>query len=124
VIGHRHLLFVSALLQAGLGLLAALGQLLFTGANPVYLVTPMARAALVIVAAGSGRRWGLHTILVLEGLSVAGFWVSIGVGMLPPVDATVNLVGLLTNLALPGAMIWLAAWLLTDRSRLAPVTPR
>jgi hypothetical protein len=124
VIGHRYLLFVLALLQTGLGVLAALGQLLFTGANPVYLVAPLARAALLVVAAGSGRRWGLVTILVLEGLSVAGFWVSVGVGLLPPVDATVNLVGLLTNLVLPAAMTWLAAALLGDRSRRVPVVPR
>src|SRR5258706_7159301 len=92
-----------------MGLLAALGQLLFTGANPLYLVAPLARAALLVTAAATGRRWGLVAIVVLEGLSVTGFWISAAVGLLPWVDVTVNPVGLLGNLALPGAMIWLAA---------------
>jgi hypothetical protein len=113
VSGHRHLLLVLALLQAALGLLAALGQLLFTGANPLYLVAPLARAALLVAAAGSGRRWGLVALLVLEGLSIVGFFLSGLVGLLPWVDTTVNLVGLLANLAVPGVMLWLALRLLT-----------
>jgi hypothetical protein len=118
VSGHRHLLLVLALLQAALGLLAALGQLLFTGANPAYLVAPLGRAALVITAAAaaaSGRRWGPVAIVVLEGLSVAGLWISAMVGLLPWVDNTVNLVGLLSNLVLPAAMLYLAARLLATR---------
>ncbi len=81
-------------------MLAALGQLLFTGANPLYLIAPLARAALLIVAASSGRRFGLIAVVSLEGLSLAGFWLS-------------GLVGLLTNLALPAVMLWLALRLLT-----------
>jgi hypothetical protein len=113
VSGHRHLLLVLALLQAALGLLAAAGQLLFTGANPLYLVAPLARAALLIVAAASGRRWGLIAVVSLEGLSLVGFWLSGLVGLLPWVDDTVNLVGLLSNVVLPAVMLWLALRLLT-----------
>ena len=109
--GHRHLLLVLALLQAGAGLLAALGQLLFTGANPVYLAAPLGRAALLMTAAAAaaaGRRWGPVAVIVLEGLSVFGFWLSGLVGMLPWVDDTVTMTGLLANLLLPAAMLLLA----------------
>lgn len=110
--GHRQLLLVLALLQAAFGLLAALGQLLFVAGNPAYLAVPLLRAALLVTAAAVGRRWGTVAIVVLEGLSVAGFWVSAAVGLLPWVDATITPVGLLANVALPGAMAYLAARLL------------
>ena len=109
--GHRHLLLVLALFQAGTGLLAALGQLLFTGANPLYLVAPLGRAALLVTAASvtvAGRRWGPVAVIVLEGLSVFGFWLSGLVGVLPWVDDTVTVVGLLGNALLPAAMLYLA----------------
>jgi hypothetical protein len=114
---------VLALLQAALGLLAALGQLLFTGANPVYLVAPLARAVLLVVAAASGRRWGMVALLVLEGLSIVGFFLSGLVGLLPWVDTTVNLVGLLANLAVPAVMLWLALRLLTTPRSTLSVRP-
>lgn len=117
--GHRQLLLVFALLQAALGLLAALGQLLFVAGNPAYLAVPLLRAALLVTAAAVGRRWCMVAILVLEGLSITGFWVSAAVGLLPWVDATVTLVGLLANVALPGAMTYLAARLLAA----TPATP-
>jgi hypothetical protein len=112
VSGHRYLLLVFALLQAAAGVLAALGQLLFTGANPLYLTAPLGRGVLLVTAAsaaGAGRRWGPVAVIVLEGLSVVGFWVSAAVGLLPWVDSTVNPVGLLANLLLPAAMVYLAA---------------
>jgi hypothetical protein len=112
VSGHRRLLLVLALLQAAFGLLAALGQLLFVAGNPAYLAVPLVRAALLVTAAAVGRRWGMVAIVVLEGLSVTGFWVSAVVGLLPWVDVTVTPVGLLANVALPGAMTYLAARLL------------
>jgi len=115
VSGHRQLLLVLALLQAAFGLLAALGQLLFVAGNPAYLAVPLVRAALLVTAAAVGRRWGMVAIVVLEGLSVTGFWVSAVVGLLPWVDVTVTPVGLLANVALPGAMAYLAARLLAAR---------
>jgi hypothetical protein len=123
VSGHRNLLLVLALVQAALGGLAALGQLLFTGGNPVYLPVPVARAVLLVVAAlaaGAGRRWGAVVLIVLAGLSVAGWWLSALVGVLPWVDDTVNLVGLLANLALPAATLWLAVSCLRGGPRRAP----
>jgi hypothetical protein len=116
--GHRHLLFVLALLQAGMGLLAAAGQLLFTGANPLYLAAPLGRAALLVTAAAAataGRRWGPVAVIVLEGLSVFGFWLSGLVGLLPWVDDTVTMTGLLGNVVLPGAMLYLAVRVLAVR---------
>jgi hypothetical protein len=124
VSGHRHLLLVLALLQAALGLLAALGQLLFVAGNPAYLAVPVIRAALLVTAAAVGRRWGMVAIVVLEGLSVTGFWVSAAVGLLPWVDTTVNPVGLLANVVLPGAMTYLAARILAAApARPAPPLP-
>jgi hypothetical protein len=124
VSGHRHLLFVLALLQAGMGLLAALGQLLFTGANPLYLAAPLGRAALLVTAAAAataGRRWGPVAVIVLQGLSVFGFWLSGLVGLLPWVDDTVTMTGLLGNVVLPAAMLYLAVRVLATAGRPARV---
>ncbi len=124
--GHRHLLFVLALLQAGMALLAALGQLLFTGANPLYLAAPLGRAALLVTAAAAaaaGRRWGPVAVIVLEGLSVSGFWLSGLVGLLPWVDDTVTMTGLFGDVLLPAAMLYLAVRVLAGAGSPVPGRP-
>jgi hypothetical protein len=113
--GYAHLLHVLAVLQVGLGALAALGQLVFTGGQPWYLIVPVARAVGLLLAtraAVRGRRWGPVVIVVLEWLSLAGFGYSTLLGLLPWVSDTINLTGLLTNVALPAALLTLAVRLL------------
>src|SRR5262249_37932537 len=104
---------VLTVLQAGLGLLTLLGQLVVNAGNPLYLPVAVAHAVLLLVCgAVAHRRWAAVTLVVLEGLSVAGFWVSLAVGLLPWVVYPANLVGALTDLVLPAAVLYLAGRLL------------
>jgi hypothetical protein len=114
--GYADLARVLVVLQAGLGILALLGQLVVNGGNPLYLPVAVAHTALLLAcAAAPHRRWAMVTLVVLEGLSVAGFWVSLAVGLLPWVVYPANLVGVLTDLVLPAAVLYLAARLLAAR---------
>jgi hypothetical protein len=114
--GYAHLALVLVLLQGGTTLLAMLGELVVMGGNPLYLPVALAHAALVIVAGAAIRRvWGAIVLLVLECFSVLGFWLSVLVGLLPWVVYPVNLVGLLTNLLIPGTLALLAIRSLADR---------
>jgi hypothetical protein len=45
--------------------------------------------------------------VVLAWVTLAGVVLQFLVGLFPAVDYTLNLVGLMTNVALPGAVIWL-----------------
>src|SRR5215475_9970561 len=111
--GYADLARVLTLLQAALGILAMLGQLVVNGGNPLYLPVAVVHAVLLVVCGSAlRRRWAQVTLVVLEGLSVAGFWVSLAVGFLPWVVYPVNLVGVLTDLVLPGSVLYLAARLL------------
>jgi hypothetical protein len=117
--GYAHLALVLVLLQSAFGLLAMLGQLLVNGGNPLYLPVALAHAVLLVVAgANLRRRWAAVTLIVLEGLSLFGFWVSLTVGLLPWVAYPANPVGLLTGLVLPAALLYLAARALAE-SRVA-----
>jgi hypothetical protein len=112
----RQLAYVLVLLQAAMGALAGLGEVVVMGGNPIYLLVPAIRAALlVIVAVQLARRWAAITLIVLEGVSLIGFWLSVLAGMTPWVDYPVNLVGLLTNVVLPGVVLYLAVWVLANR---------
>jgi len=113
--------YVVCLMQAAFVLLGGLGEMLIMGANPLYLVLPVAKMVLLFVFAAkvvSGRRWAMVALIVLQGMTLVGFWLQLGAGMLPWVDFTVNLVGLLTNLVLPAAVLYLCASMLA-RSRAA-----
>ncbi|HEX6870106.1 MAG TPA: hypothetical protein VF163_03320 [Micromonosporaceae bacterium] len=108
-------IYVLCLLEVGFLLLAALGEVLLMGGNPAYLAVPLAKSALLVLLAATAlrnRRWALIALLVLHVLTLVGFWLQLAAAMLPFVTATVNLVGLLTNLALPVIVITLAARLL------------
>jgi hypothetical protein len=99
-----HVLLV---LQAAAGLVAMVGQLVMMGGSPLYLVVPVAKAAALLtlsVFLRRGGRWAAITLVVLEGLTLAGFALNAVVGILPWLDFTVTLTGLLTGLVLPGAV--------------------
>jgi hypothetical protein len=107
--GAADVAYVLLLLQAALGVLATLGLLLLMGGNPVYLVVGFGGPVLLIILAGGvarRRRWALFTVAILEVVSLGAYYLNLLVGLLPQVDVTVNLVGLLAQVALPIAIVW------------------
>jgi hypothetical protein len=101
---------VLSLLQVAFLLLAALGEVILMGGSASYLLPPVVKSVLLIVCATqalSRRRWALRTLTVLAWITLVGFALQQLVGLFPAVDATVNLVGLMTNVALPVAVILL-----------------
>jgi hypothetical protein len=114
--GYAQLAYVLVLLQAGLTTLATLGQLVVMGGNPAYLPVPLVHTVLLLVAGSMiRRRWAAVTLVALESLSLLGFWLSVLVGLLPWVEYPVNLTGLLTDVALPAVVLFLALWSLAYR---------
>src|SRR5262245_25342488 len=118
--GTADVVYVLCLMQAAFVLLAGLGELLLMGGSPAYLVMPVTKAVLLFIIAAkvvSGRRWAMITLIVLQGITAVGFWLQVVAGLLPFVDYTVNLVGLLTNVAMPVALIYLCSVLLARTPR-------
>ena len=104
-------LYVLCLMQGAFLLLAGLGELLLMGGNPAYLALPVAKLVLLLgwpPKVVKGRRWAGYTLIVVQVVTLAGFEAA-GRRRAPDPwpDFTLNLVGLLTNLALPIAVIWL-----------------
>ncbi len=100
--------YVLLLLQAALGALATLGLLVLMGGNPVYLIAGLGGPLLLAVLAGGvarRRRWALATVIAYELVSVGAYQLNLMVGVLPQVDVTVNLVGLLSQVGLPVAVV-------------------
>jgi len=80
------------------------------GGNPAFLLLPFVKSVLLLVfatAAVRRRRWGLRALFVLSWVTLAGFLLQLLVGLARPVDVTVNLVGLMTNVGVPVAVLWL-----------------
>ncbi len=118
--GQRHLIYVLALFEAALALIATLGQAVTMGGNPFYIVTGVAEAALFIVAAAvaaSGRRWGLIVLIVCDGLRLTGWGLSTLIGLLPWVQLPLTGATLTDGLILPLAVVLLAARLWSRTSR-------
>lgn len=110
--GAADVVYVLLLLQAAFGLLAVLGMVLIMGGNPAYAVVPLVKPVLLMVLAGAlvrGRRWARGGVIAIELLSLGSYSVNLLLGFLPELDITVNLVTVLTNCALPMAVIWLCA---------------
>jgi hypothetical protein len=111
--------YVLLLVQVGAGLLSMLGEVLFMGGNPLYALAPLTRAIATLVFAAlavRGRTGALIGVIVLQSLTLIGFTLSALVGLLPMLDFTPTLTGLLTGVALPVAVIIMC-------SRLLPVAP-
>jgi|SRR5690606_1129576 len=110
--------FVLCLLQVGFLLLAAVGEVLLMGGQAAYLLVPFAKVVLLLFFAAKAvarRPYALIGLIVLQCLTLLGFGVQLWASLLPMIDYTVNLVGLLTNLALPAAVVFLCARLLPAR---------
>ena len=99
-VARLDVVYVLCLMQVAFLLLAGLGELLLMGGNPAYLVLPVAKMVLLLVFATKvvkGRRWALVALIVLQVITLVGFGLQLVAGLLPMLDFTVNLVGLLTN---------------------------
>jgi len=107
--------YALVLLEGAFGLLAGLGMVVMMGGKPVYLLMPVAKlTALLIFATNAicGRRWAMIALIVSQAVSLLGFVLDVLVGLLLQVQFTINLVGLLTGVAMPVAVIRLCARLL------------
>jgi hypothetical protein len=98
-------------LQGAMGLTSALGVLTLMGFNPVYAVAPLVHAALLMTIGAllERRRWALVATIVAEALAIGGWQLQLLLGLLPQLDFTVNLTGLLSTLALPVTVLVLCA---------------
>ena len=106
--GAADVAYVLLLVQAALGALATLGLLFLMGANPVYLMVGLGGPLLLTILAGGvarRSRWALVTTTVLELVSLGAYQLNLLAGVLPQVDVTVNLVALLSQVALPVAVV-------------------
>jgi hypothetical protein len=105
---------VLLLVQVSAALLAALGELLFMGGNPIYLIEPIGRAVVTFVFAGlmARRRGALVGLLVLQTITLFGFVANAALGFVPAADFTPTLTGLLTGVGLPIAVIVLVSRML------------
>jgi hypothetical protein len=102
--------YVLTLLQVAFLLLAALGEVILMGGSAVYLLPPILKSVLLLVCATralSRRRWALRALTALAWITLVGFGLQLLIGLFPAVDVTVNLVGLITNVGLPIAVILL-----------------
>jgi hypothetical protein len=96
--------------QIGAGVLAMIGELLFMGGNPVYILEPLVRTVVTAILAGlMHRRIGaLIGLMAMQVISLAGFTISAGLGALPQLSFTPTLTGLLTGVGLPAAILVLS----------------
>ena len=116
------LLYVAALFEGGQLLLAGAGQAIAVG-NPLYLLAGFLLMLGYAVAAGAvvrGRRWGRRALVAAEWVRLSGFALSVLAGLLPTVETTVTVMGLLDGVALPIAVIVLARRVLPPVPRAAP----
>jgi hypothetical protein len=119
-------IYALVLLQGGLGILASFGMAALTR-SPVHLLTPLIKLALLVVFAAKaarGRRWAVIALIAIQAAALAGYGLGAALGLLlPQLTWTASLVGLLTNVMLPAAIIWLCTHLLTATRRPRPGSP-
>ena len=101
------MVLVLVCVQIGAGVLAMIGELLFMGGNPLYILEPLIRAVVTAILAGlMHRRVGaLYGLMAMQVVSLVGFVISAGLGVLPQLTFTPTLTGLLTGVALPAAIL-------------------
>lgn len=84
-------------------------------ASPWYAVIPLADAILLLVLArgvARGHRRAMITTIVVQAVGLAGVALGMLAGLLPQVDHTVTLAGLVTDIAMPVLAIILCSRLL------------
>src|SRR3954452_9413904 len=116
--GQRHLLYVLALAEAGLTVLASLGEFISMGLNGFYLLWGAAVAALYVVVGvkgARGRRWALLTLITVESVRLVGVLLSVLLGLVPALQATFTATSVVDGVLLPVAVLWLSAAILRYR---------
>jgi hypothetical protein len=116
--GNADVVYVLCLMQATFVGLAGVGEVLLMGGNGLYLLVPLIKIALLVYLGArvvSGARKATIALMVVQGITLVGFFLQQVAGLLPFVDFTINLVGLLTNLALPVVVIVLCRYVLWAR---------
>ncbi len=113
--GRADVVYVLLLVQAAAGLLAMLGELVFMGGSPLYALAPVTKTLVLLVFAAlvvRGRRGALVGVVALQLLALTGFALGAVAGLLPQLDFTPTLTGLLTGVVLPVAVTVLCVRLL------------
>jgi hypothetical protein len=116
---HQVVAHALLVLQGAFGIVATLGMVLLMGGNPAYAVVPLAGCVVLFTLAGlvaRRRRWALIAAIVVEGMALGGWVLQNLAGLLPQIDSTINLVGLLTTVGLPAAVVVLCARTLAERT--------
>jgi hypothetical protein len=99
---------VLLLLQGAMGLLSGAAMLIFMGGNPIALPLALGVPLLLFVLAAGvvrGWRWARKTAVILQSLILLAFILSFLLGLLAQLDFSINLMTLITNVALPVALI-------------------
>ncbi len=107
------------LMSAGMTLLAMVGEIVLMG-SLLYAAVPVIKATLLMVLArkvAALRRWAMITTIVLSGMTLGGFTISTLIGLVPQLDHTDILTGLVTGVALPLTLIVVCAQLLASTRR-------
>jgi hypothetical protein len=107
--------FVLLLVQAAIAMVSALGAivLIVAAGGPAFAGIGLLAVAwpvlLIVLAAGilRGGRWARRGVLFYEGLSLTGVFINMFIGLLPQVQIEMGLIGFLTTLCLPAAIIGL-----------------
>jgi hypothetical protein len=123
--GRADVVYGLILIECGMGVLAMLGELLFMGGNPLYVAMPIIKAGILLLFATQvlrGRRWAAVALIASQVLTLVGFWINLLLALLPQLTYSMNVVGLLTGVALPAAVIWLCARMLAA-PRAVPIIP-
>jgi hypothetical protein len=120
--GQRPLLYVLALLEAALCLLASAGQVVGAAGDPLFALPGLWLAGLYIVAGvfvARGQRWAAIILLILESLRLAAFSFSALLGLLPWVQPSITGATLLAGLVLPVSVMLLAGRVMSAKAAIA-----
>src|SRR5687767_1259506 len=105
--GRNDVGFVLLVLQAAAGVLGALGLGVVMG-SPLHvvpaLIGPVAQVVLAFQVA-RGRRWAWAVVIAMETVFVYAFAANGVLALVPQLQVTVTLTGLLMRVALPVALI-------------------
>ena len=105
--GRGQVGFVLLVLQASAGVLGVLGVLVLTG-SLVHALPPLIGPVLQVVLAAHvarGRRWAWAVTIAMETVFVYAFAANGLAALVPQLQLTVSVTGLLMRLGLPVALI-------------------
>jgi hypothetical protein len=106
--GRAHIVHVLLLLQGAIGLLSGAAMLIFMGGNPIALPVALGVPLLLFAVAGRASKsqgWARRAALFAQWVTLLAFAISFLLGLLAQLDFSINLMTLLTNVAMPVALI-------------------